>query len=191
MLPVLIALSPPQLQANDYTFQKKPKPCTASNLNFTVLSIIVFLELSFPPSFSFISEGREKDVCLHFTTDKTLTYVSVASAPFSLGIFLQQFIPVLKFFLLCCFLHLCLHMSLAFLSLLKLGLSKNEGYFFPPRNQSLLSVGEHSPKELRPNFGVILIHLPSLYVSCIQPFFSIITVTNPKQFLTSSYWEYK
>lgn len=156
-------------------FRKKPKPCTTSNLNFTVLSIIVFLELFFSPSFSFISEGREKDVCLHLSTDKTLTYVSVASAPFSLGIFLQQFIPVLKFFLLCCFLHLCL----AFLSLLKLSLSENEGYFFPTTKPiSLLSGGAFSQgtetklwSHSDPSaFLVYLLHSPLLFhYHCNKP----------------------
>lgn len=68
-------------------------------------------------------------MCLHLLSDKTLTYVLVSSAPFSFGIFLQQFISLLQILPLYCLLPLCLQMPLAFPSYLKLGLSKNAVVF--------------------------------------------------------------
>lgn len=46
-------------------------------------------------------------------------------------------------------------MSLAFASHLTLGLSKNVEVFCTSQNRPILPGGEHSPKQLRPPFGVI------------------------------------
>lgn len=166
--------------ADDHDFQKKPRLCIISNLDFAVPYVSIFRV--FLPLFS----HSLLSVYLHLSTDKTLTYVSVTSAPFSLGIFRQQLISLFKFFLLCCLLHFGLQMSLAFPSHLKVGLLKNAFLFFVFPYKTIYSL-----KQLRPNWSPF--DLPAFF--CISLAFGsslpIVTVTKPKQVLTSSHWEYK